>query len=169
MGFYYCFLMRTSDLQSGTLHSASVGPAVRIDQRDVCCSSDRSGVVERASRRDAAHGKHSARCPATGLQRCRGILPSECLSGSTCCSFHCWEKCVWGKIESWAQGQTDFSGVGVELRLWTCPAWKGFPPKAVVYEYAAASKCLDYSVPPSGQCEPSKWNRCSEMICVAQL
>lgn len=29
-------------------------------------------------------------------------------------------------------------------------------PKAVVYEYAAASKCLDYSVPPSGQCEPSK-------------
>lgn len=100
MGFYYCFPMRTSDLQSGTLHSASVGPAVRIDQRDVCCSSDRSGVVERATRRDAAHGKHSARCPATGLQHCRGILPSECLSGSTCCSFHCWEKCVWGKIES---------------------------------------------------------------------
>lgn len=150
MGFYYYFLMRMSDLQSGTLHPASVGTAVRIDQRGVCCSSDHTHVVEGADRREAAHGKLSACCPARGLQSCRGILLSECLSGSACCLFHCWEKCVWGEIESWAQGQSNFSGVGVKLCMWTCPAWKGFPPRAVVCAHAAASKCLDYSVPPSG-------------------
>lgn len=63
-----------SDLQCGILHSASVGTAVRIDQRDVCCSSDHRHVMERADRREAAHGKHSACCPARGLRSCRGIL-----------------------------------------------------------------------------------------------
>lgn len=47
---------------------------------------------------------------------------------------------------------------------------EGISPKAVVYDHAAASECLDYSVPPSDWYEPSNWNGCSEeQVCMAQV
>lgn len=92
----------------------------------------------------------------------------ECFSSHTWYSFRCWGKRCFG-------GDSELSrkpdGV-LQSRSWSktvhvyALCLEGISPYS---GRVRMCRCLDYSIPPSDQYEPSNWNQClEEMVCMAQ-
>lgn len=171
MGFYYYFLdAHEWSSVSCTIISARCTPPLLGLQwgfiGDACCIDITGDVIKRSKGGAVTHGKHSACCPARGWECSRDVL-----LGSGWMFFKLYLVFISLSGKARFGGDSELSG-RPEWVLWS-RSWsktvrvlclEGISPSSGCVRIC---RCVDYSVPSLGQCEPSKWNQCLEEMAQA--